>query len=395
MITGRQIIPDTAWCWWTQPRATRIGQTIFVGGITSRGGVFAAAHDLVDSTTRRHLLATIEPDDHNNPAIVAEPGKPLLAFYCGHDADDMVRWRVSVRAEDVTAWETERSLCFGAVTTYAQAHAVADEIHLFTRTGDTAWAYAMSPDWAESWSQPVQFIALDTDQETYMPTALLDDGQTLRVAIAGHPKNRERRPWHRIAAAVVDLRTGSVSLPNDDRELANLRTGAGLPLTGDQLEHVCDAGPGRTLNLFDVSSGGVFEVAFASKAEGDDVTEDARYHVAALRSSTWEVDEVVPAGDIFGYIHAGFYVGGIAFPHFESGVCYVSRERDGTWHLERWRRQPDGSWSARPIFEPSPVRIVRPWPVRNPSPDVGVVALRLERYDDDYMETLSHLIGGA
>lgn len=373
-----------------------MGDTLYLGGIASDGAVVVVARNLVTEAIERTVLARLEPDDHNNPAVVATPGKRLLAFYSRHDADDAVRWRASSRPADVRAWEPERRLRFGGNTTYVQVHPVGDELHVFTRVGDTAWGYAYSPDWGETWSAPVAFVALETDQETYMPTTLLADGRTLRVAIAGHPKNYENRPWHRIGAAVVDLATGAVRLPSDSREIANLRTGAGLPVRGAQLEPVFDAGEGRTLNLFDVGDGPVFEVGFASKVEGDRATADARYHVGRLDADGWSVEQLTHAGTIFGYIHAGFYAGGIAFPHSTpGGVAYVSRERDGVWHLERWGRCEDSTWHARDVFAPSTARVVRPWPVRNPTPDLEVVALLLERYDDDYMETLSHLVGGA
>lgn len=396
MIIHRQLVEDISWCWWTQPRATRVRDKLYLGGIASDGAVVVVAKDLVRGAAERVVLARLEPDDHNNPAVVAVPGRPLLAFYSRHDADDVVRWRVSSGPGDVSMWKAERQLRFGGNTTYAQVHPVGDELHLFTRVADTGWGYAHSPDWGETWSPPVGFVALETDQETYMPTALLGDGRTLRVAIAGHPKNYEKQPWHRIGAAVVDLATGAVTLPSGAREIANLRTGAGLPVRGEQLEPVLDAGTGRTLNLFDVGDGPMFEVGLVSKVDGDCATEDARYHVARLDGDGWSVEELTPAGTIFGYIHAGFYAGGIAFPHSTpGGAAYVSRERDGVWHLERWERAHDATWHARPVFAPSTARVVRPWPVRNPTRDLEVVALQLERYDDDYMETLSHLVGGA
>jgi hypothetical protein len=395
MTNLRQLAGDLGWCWWTQPRATRCGDTLYLGGISSTGDVFVAACNVVDGTSTRHVLARVEPDDHNNPAVVAVPGRPLLAFYSRHDADDAVRWRVGTRPLDLTEWGPERVLQFGGITTYAQAHAVGDEVHLFTRVGDTSWGYAWSPDWAETWSPPAPFIAIDTDQETYMPTALLADGCTLRVAIAGHPKDYEQRPWHRIGAVLVDLITGSVTRPSDPHEIANVRTGAGLPVRGEELESVFVADDGRTLNLFDVGAGSEFEIGFASKLQGDDATIDARYHVASHGDGEWNVEELVPAGDVFGYIHAGFYVGGVAFSLSRPGCAYVSRESDGIWHLERWQRGSGGAWRSEPVVEPTSTRIVRPWPVRNGGDDLDVVALRLERYDDEYMETLSHLVGAA
>jgi hypothetical protein len=395
MTFARQLVDDLSWCWWTQPRATRIDDVLYVGGIASDGAVFAAAYDLAQGSCHRSILARLEPDDHNNPALLVVRGKPPIAFYSRHDEDDAVRMRIAECEDDITAWGDERELRFRGITTYAQVHAVGEQVHLFTRVGDTAWGYVRSPDWGETWSEPIGFIALETDQETYMPTALLADGRTLRVAIAGHPKNYEKRPWHRIGAVVVDLESGAVARPGDRREVANIRTGAGLPLRDAQLEHVCDAGEGRTLNLFDVGRGDVFEIGFASKRDGDDRTEDARYHVASNDGRGWRVEEIASAGRTFGYIHAGFYVGGIAFSEQAGGTAYVSREHDGRWHLERWQRGADGDWTPRPVIAPSATRVVRPWPVRNPSPELEVVALSLERYGDDYMETLSHLVGGA
>jgi hypothetical protein len=396
MINPRNLVDDLAWCWWTQPRATRIGNIVFLGGISSDGEVFAATLDVRDGSVRKASLARLEPDDHNNPALVATQGKPLLAFYCRHDADDLLRYRIGSQPEAIADWSEERTLRFDGITTYAQAHAFGDEVHLFTRVGDTKWGYVRSDDWGESWSEPTDFLALPTDQETYMPTALLADGRTLRVAVAGHPKNYEQRPWHEVRVCVVDLATGEVTLPSDGRVLANLRDGSALPVRGEGLELVHAASDGRTVNLFDVSDGDPFEVGFVSKRSGDDATDDARYHVTAFRDGVWTTEEVAPAGTIFGYIHAGFYAGGIAFPHETPGGCaYVSRESDGLWHVELLTRNGEGSWGARPLVEPSTTRIVRPWPVRNPSVGLDFVALALERYDDEYMETLSHLVGGA
>jgi hypothetical protein len=390
------LVEDLGWCWWTQPRATRINDLLFVGGIDSNGAVFAATRNLRDGTVRKTVLAQLESDDHNNPALVVDPARPPLSFYSRHDADDIVRFRVGKRPLDVTAWEPERELEFGGATTYAQAHVLGDELYVFTRAGVTSWWYCRSTDWAQSWEAPSAFLSIETDQETYMPTALLPDGRTLRIAVAGHPKNYEQRPWHEFRVCLVDLATGDVTLPSASGAIANLRSGAGLPLGGADLELVHRSPAGRTLNLFDVSDGDPFEVAFASKVSGDEATLDARYHVARAGSGGWAVEDVAPAGGVFGYIDAGFYVGGIVFPHATpGGRVYLSREDGGSWHLERWDRTAEGSWIAAPVVDPSPTRLVRPWPVRNPLPELEVVALALERYDDSYMETFSHLVGVA
>jgi hypothetical protein len=126
-------------------------------------------------------------------------------------------------------------------------------------------------------------------------------------------------------------------------------------------------------------------------------TRDGWHHVASLRDGRWVVDDIAPTGRKFGYIDAGLYVGGMAFPErARDGRVYLTREQDGLWHLEEWQRGAGGRWAGRDLVQPGPVRLTRPWPVTPPTPGLGVVALQLERYaDDSYYDTLSHLVGAA
>jgi hypothetical protein len=389
-------LADIGWCWWTKPRATRIGDTVHIGGIDSSGRVVAIGWELRTRTSSRTVLATLEPDDHNNPALLAVPGRPLVALYSRHQCDDAVRLRVGPHPGGSGEWSQEQELSFGGETTYAQVHACGDELHLFTRVDDATWAYRRSEHWAQGWHPARQFLRLDTDQEIYMPTALLGDGRTLRVAVSGHPKQYRSRPLHDVWVCQVDLVTGAVTRPGDGTDVANLRDGAGLPLNQDALELVHRAPADRTVNLFDVSDGEVFEVGFVSKLRDDLSTRDARYHVTALRDGGWRTEELVAAGTLFGYIHAGFYAGGVAFPHAgRGGEVYLTREDGGEWSLERWHRDDAGTWRPQTLLGPSPTRLARPWPVAGGDDELAVVALALERYDDDYMSTLSHLVGAG
>lgn len=390
----QRLIEDMAWCWWTRPRACRIGSTVHFAAIDHGGGMVVATYDLGDGAVRRVRLAEFEDDDHNNPALVAVPGRPLVCFYSRHDAPEGLRYRISTAPLSLEEWHPEQVLDFGGSTTYAQVHQVGEELHLFTRVDETRWSWRLSSDWARSWDAPRDLLAFDTDQQVYMATSLLADGQTMRVAVSGHPKEYERKPLHDVWACMVDLATGSVTLPASGREIGNLRTGAGMPLDYPALELVHRTPADRTANLFDVSSGPVFEIAYVSKIKDDGSTRDARYHVAALRPTGWQVDDIVPAGRKFGYIDAGLYVGGMAFPeHAASGQVYLTRESEGSWHFELWRRN-EGRWTAEALAAPGPTRMARPWAVSPPAEDLAVVALALERYaEDSYFGSLSHLVG--
>jgi hypothetical protein len=391
------IISDMAWCWWTRPRATRIGDTAYFGALDSEGRMLAATLDLKTGASNKFHLAQFERDDHNNPALLAVEGKPLVAFYSRHDPDDALRIRISSRPLDIDEWGEERVLHFNGMTCYAQVHALGDELHLFTRVDETRWGYARSPDWAQSWSPARDFLRFDTDQQVYMATALLPDSKTMRVAVSGHPKEYEKKPLHDVWAAVVDLQSGAVTLPSSGKVIANLRDGSGLPLDYRGLELVEKTPADRTVNVMDVSDGPVFEIAFTSKIKDDHSNRDAQYNVVALRDGAWQRETVAPAGDRFGYIHAGFYVGGMAFPdRSPGGQVYVTREEGGLWSLERRDRDAAGRWQPHVLIPPGPTRLTRPWAVANPAPGLAVTCLALERYaDDSYFDTLSHLVAAG
>ena len=149
----------------------------------------------------------------------------------------------------------------------------------------------------------------------------------------------------------------------------------------------------RTVNLFDVGDGPVFEIGFVSKLKDDASTSDARYHVTSLRQGKWRSEDIVGAGAKFGYVDAGFYVGGLAFPdRSPGGRIYLTREADGLWYLERWDRDAAGTWAPRLLLPASATRLTRPWAVTNPADGLEVVALALERYGETYFGWLSHLV---
>lgn len=388
------ILSDLAWCWWTRPRAVQLNGQAWFAGLDAEGGIVAARMDLRTGIAARRRLAQFEDDDHNNPALVVDPNRPLVCFYSRHDADEGMRYRISKAPLALGDWEPEQILPFGGSTTYAQVHSRGDELNLFTRVDGPRWAWRRSPDWGRSWESHRDFLAFNTDWLVYMPTALMADGRTLRIAASGHPRAASARPLHDVWACLLDLVTGEVTTPCGKR-LGNLHTGEGLPIGEDRLELVAKTPPERTANLFDVSNGPVFEVGYVSKIKDDFSTRDAHYHVASLRGGRWRVENVAPAGRKFGYIDAGFYAGGVAFPdRAASGQVYLTREADGLWHLELWRRDAAGRWTGSNLVEPGPIRLTRPWALTNPTDELAVVALALERYaDDSYHGSRSHLIG--
>ena len=62
---------------------------------------------------QRSRLAQFEDDDHNNPALLAVAGKPLVCFYSRHDAEEGLRYRIST-APLTAKWRSITGMCSGA-----------------------------------------------------------------------------------------------------------------------------------------------------------------------------------------------------------------------------------------------------------------------------------------
>ena len=360
--------------------------------------MLAATLDLKTGASRKFHLAQFERDDHNNPALLAVEGKPLVAFYSRHDPDDALRIRISSRPLDIAEWGEERVLHFNGMTCYAQVHALGDELHLFTRVDETRWGYARSPDWAQSWSPARDFLRFDTDQQVYMATALLPrrqdharrgvgSSQGIREEAAARCLGRGRRSAigrgdaavlgqghrqpagrQRVAARLSRSRAcredagGSHGQRDGRQRRSGVRDRLHLQDQGRPLEPRCAVQRGRA----------------------------ARRRVAARNGCA--------RGRRFGYIHAGFYVGGMAFPdRSPGGQVYVTREEGGLWSLERWDRDAAGQWQpqrADPAADRRASRGHGRSPIRRPG--LAVTCLALERYaDDSYFDTLSHLVAAG
>ena len=129
------------------------------------------------------------------------------------------------------------------------------------------------------------------------------------------------------------------------------------------LELVHDTPADRTVNLFDVSSGPVFEIALHHQDQGRHSTRDAPLSRRRLCAGRWSTEDIAPAGAKFGYIDAGLYVGGMAFP-----------DRAPAGHLPHARSEPaSGTSSAgtrrRPAF--GTARDLVPPRTNPPDPPLG------------------------
>src|SRR5256885_15542380 len=109
----RELNPSGAWSWFGDPRAIYhhgARRQTYVGWVDGRGNVQVASYDH-DTGVRVvvTLKANFQVDDHDTPSLLVRPDGRLLAFWSAHSGGQMY-YRRSVRPEDETSWEPERTV---------------------------------------------------------------------------------------------------------------------------------------------------------------------------------------------------------------------------------------------------------------------------------------------
>jgi hypothetical protein len=90
------------------------------GGACRAGDIDIVSHDLTSCTTQRFTLnRNLEEDDHNSAALLILPNGCYLASYSKHAGDNRLRYRISRRPGDITAWQPEQVFFTAAGTTYS------------------------------------------------------------------------------------------------------------------------------------------------------------------------------------------------------------------------------------------------------------------------------------
>lgn len=372
-------VPGVVGDWWSLPRASLLGDNIYYAGVgyvsttvspAAIGGTFTKSTGVFT----RPNLATLVQDEHATPARLLVNGKPHILAYCLHNTDTNFRIRISSNnAPAEPTWNTAVTLTTPAVCTYAQIYAdpASNRVVMLTRVNDTAWYYNRSENWGSSWAGWVKLFDFGAGKGY---VASQQAGAVVCCALYGHPKHSS---IHDIYQCFIDLGSGDVTSLAGGPAIANIVTGAGLPITvTTTLPMVYDTAEGNNIRLFDVSAGTTNpEIVFAEWAESDDV---ASYKVIRYNGASWDSTTLALAGAVIGddpeaHYHAGASIGA-------AGTVYLARESGGHWYMERYT-SADGwqTWNGE-LLRSSRKKILRPYPVVGGS---GEIVYNLMQYYDD------------
>jgi hypothetical protein len=375
---------DGGWCWFQDPRAVVHDGVVVVGSVASgrfdpqrRGDIQVTSWELDTGACRTVELADrLQLDDHDAPALHRRHDGRWLAVYARHGSDDLVRWRISDRADEIVAWSPEQTLHAtgeGRGATYSnlwRARWSGGEVVLLDLFRGDGWDpnVLVSHDEGESWQRAGRLLG--GPGRPYLRYA--GDGQAVHfIATEQHPRDFDNSIWHGV------LRDGRVC-KSDGTPVGAVGDG---PIAPQDLTQVFQGGADAVAWTVDLELDGAGRpvALFTIQVDGAGLPAgqgglDHRFGYARWDGERWTAHEIAHAGTRL-YAGEDDYTGlGALDPDFPD-VVYLSTDADpvtgaplvsaadGRRHRELFRGVTlDGgaSWSWRALTRDSTADNLRP-----------------------------------
>ncbi|MEK6478924.1 BNR-4 repeat-containing protein [Catalinimonas sp. 4WD22] len=373
--TVKTFTEDGAWCWFSDPRAVYYEgqhQRTYASWVDSTGNIMIGYYDHENGDTQTKILhEDLERDDHDNPALHFTPEGKIMVFYAEHARETPIFQLVSSEPEDISKWEDRRSLYLNDTTnyegfsktyTYVNVWQVKDELFLLWRGMDFKPNYSISKDGGDTWSKGKILILperLYRDRRPYVK--VFSDGEKLHIAFTdGHPRRETTNSIY-----YTYYEDGNF-YKADGEKISSLSE---VPFSPQQAEKVHDGTTSNKAWIWDIAADqqGYPVLTYASFPNDS----AHYYHYARWNGKQWERQLLTHAGKWFPQTLPGTeeremnYSGGVVIDHETPSTVYLSKEQNGTFEIEQWKRQNDGNWDTFPITSSSSLDNVRPYAVLN------------------------------
>ena len=317
------------WCWFQDERAIVAAGKLVFGSLAGcdRAGAYAGdvvvtSRDLRTGRTESSTLhARFQTDDHDVPALLALPDGRFLATYQSHGqtkglvGPDLMRWRRTLKPDDISAWSEERTLPVGGGVSYSNLFRLASEggrILLFHRGVGFNPNFLVSADDGATFTYGGRLLTWPRRPEgepgftgisggrPYLKYAQQGDDTIHFVTTEDHPSSYDNSLYHAfIRDSQLHHSDGRVIGPlSRTAETTTRPTDLTCVFRGD-VDHVawmCDLHldrEGRPRVVFSVQRGGA---AGRGKRNNPADGMDLRYHYARWDGTSWQVNEIAHAG---------------------------------------------------------------------------------------------------
>ncbi|MCA8977513.1 MAG: BNR-4 repeat-containing protein [Planctomycetes bacterium] len=369
------LVADGGWCWFQDERAVTVNDRYVVFGSVAggreeparAGDVQASRWDLETGKVETFVLhAGLNRDDHAAPTLLPRGDGRLLAVYCSHGHDDVLRWRHGDAGGAVLAFGDEQTwtvpmrrgngLCYS---------------NLFDLGGGTLVDCCRAENW-----NPTALVSRDGGGSWQLAQRLVggpgrpyakyagDAERVHFVCTEQHPRDFDNGLWHGSFTA-ADLVVGDTDEPPAPADLTPIFAGR-----ADAVAWPCDLeldAEGRPHCVFSVQVDG------AGKPRGQGGL-DHRFWYARHDGERWLSREIAFAGTRL-YAGEDDYTGLCCLVPDEPSVVVISTDADpvtgaalistadGRRHRELFlgRTRDDGaSWTWQPLTADSTADNLRP-----------------------------------
>jgi len=368
------------WCWYQDERVLVHDDRLIFSSVANRSGtdgekrhgnVQITTYDLRNnkllgvSVLHEHLL----DNDHATPALLLRADGRILAVYSKHGNDKLMRYRISARPGDTTAWQPERQVTCAAGVTYSNLFRLSAEnggrgrIYNFYRGRDWNPNLVVSDDESETWTYAGKLVAFKG--RPYVKYASNGVDCIHFVTTEGHPlEYKPTSVYHGM------IRDGAV-YRSDGTLVRKLAEG---PVAPEELTRVYAGDPnhaGWTIDLHLDAAGRPYTV-YSIQMNQD--PNDNRFGYARWDGRQWHDHALAFAGAYLcpGQIH---YTGLACLdPQNPDVVCISTNadpvtgaplvsKADGKRHHEifrGWTRDGGATWQWRPVTRDSTQDNLRP-----------------------------------
>lgn len=388
-FTSPPTAPNGAWCWYQDERvivdtAHPDGPLMLIGTVSfaSKGDPEHGDIDVLWYNLRTGEQGTyelhdqLEADDHNGASFHIRSDGRYLAMYSKHSSDNLLRWRISMRPHDPTAWDQEQTFKSPARVCYTNVFPIQNnnqkQLINISRSITSSPTYFVSTDDGSNWTLGgVMFTGPGGNQakgqRPYQKYASAD-GRTLHfITTDGHPRDENNGIYHgylrdgKLYNSDGSVNKGRLSNKKNSPHRSNEFTTVlkrGQKFNGVAMHHAW------TIDLH-VDDAGHPYAAYSARANNND--RDHRFFYGRWTGSKWMVREIAKAGGYL-YKRENDYTGLVALHPHRPDVLFISTKidpRDGREHPHYeifMGRTPDGgdSWAWSPVTWNSKVDNLRP-----------------------------------
>ncbi len=326
---------NAAWCWYQDERAIIVNNQLIFSSVGDASGTGGSARDgdievtTVNLSTMNSQIFTLcdaleTGDDHDAAAFMVRPDGNILAVYCKHGGDSLVRWRITTNPGDTTSWTAQQSLNvnsnYGA--TYENLYRLSSSglTYNFYRGQDYNPNVLVSSNNGSTWSIAGRLIRTGAGTRPYAKYASNGVDKVYFTYTDGHPHNLVTNLYcaYMQGSNIYNM-SGALIGTVDTSSTSGI-----APSAGTKIFDAASNGNNRawcTDMLLDTAGNPV--AAYSVYKTND----DHRYRYAKWNGTSWSDHEIAYAGQCL-YTAEEHYTGLISINPSDVNTVYISTNAD-------------------------------------------------------------------